>query len=181
MRLRTILSLAVLGAAICVGTKPLIAQEAASAAKPPDKPAVAYRLDFSINELQDGKKINSRHYSITQTEDSNIVGLPGFKDLKIGTRVPVESGANQFQYIDIGTNISSRLYMKANTLTLDVHADLSNLPAPDPNAKVSQPLIRQIVISGSMILTPGKPMIVGSVDDPNSNREFQLEVTATKL
>jgi hypothetical protein len=28
---------------------------------------------------------------------------------------------------------------------------------------------------------PGKPMVVGSVDDPNSKREFQLEVTVTKL
>jgi len=28
---------------------------------------------------------------------------------------------------------------------------------------------------------PGKPMVVGSVDDPNSKREFQLEVMVTKL
>jgi hypothetical protein len=27
----------------------------------------------------------------------------------------------------------------------------------------------------------GKPMLLGSVDDPNSKRQFQLEVTVTKL
>ena len=26
-----------------------------------------------------------------------------------------------------------------------------------------------------------KPILVGTVDDPNSNREFQLEVTIVKL
>ena len=178
MRIRIMLLMFLIGAIAIGGTTPLHAQASAPTSRTPEKPAVAFRLDFSINELSDGKKVNVRHYSMNQTEEDFA---REFKDLKIGTRVPVEAGANQFQYIDIGTNISSRLYTKANALTLDVHAEISNLPAPDPTAKLSQPLIRQIVISGSMILIPGKPIIVGSVDDPNSNREFQLEVTATKL
>jgi hypothetical protein len=174
---RMMLSISLLCVLILMGTKPAASQETA-ASKSPEKPAVAYRLDFSINELVDGNKINARHYSMNQTEED----FPReFKNLKIGTRVPIESAANQFQYIDTGTNISSRLYMKANALTLDVHAEISNFAPPDPNAKVNQPLIRQMVISGSMILIPSKSMVVGSVDDPNSNHTFQLEVTATKL
>jgi hypothetical protein len=31
------------------------------------------------------------------------------------------------------------------------------------------------------LLVVGKPIVIGSVDDPNSNRQFQLEVTVTKL
>ncbi len=42
----------------------------------------AYRLDVSFNELEDGKKLNTRHYSIDLTG-----GRP--EDIKIGTRVPV--------------------------------------------------------------------------------------------
>ena len=30
----------------------------------PSKPVEAYRLDFSITELEDGKKINTRQYSV---------------------------------------------------------------------------------------------------------------------
>ncbi len=30
-------------------------------------------------------------------------------------------------------------------------------------------------------LVEGKPLLVGTADDPNSNREFQLEVTVTEL
>jgi len=38
-----------------------------------------------------------------------------------------------------------------------------------------------MIISGSTILIYDKPMVVGAVDDPNSKRQYQLEVTATKI
>jgi len=43
------------------------AQEQEAAKKPAEqvqKPVNAYRLDFSVNEMEDGKKINSRQYSM---------------------------------------------------------------------------------------------------------------------
>jgi hypothetical protein len=179
MHRNPILTAMMIGVVVCSGMKQLTAQENASSNPPKEAQAVPYRLDFSINELDDGRKVNTRHYSIIQTEDRGV--LPGFKDLKIGTRVPVESGPSQFQYVDIGTDISSRLYTKANALALDVHANISDLAPPDKDAKLSQPLIRQMVISGSTVVILGKSIILGSVADPNSNREFQLEVTATKV
>jgi hypothetical protein len=42
-------------------------------------------------------------------------------------------------------------------------------------------VIRQLKISAGTLAQLGKPMVVGSVDDPNSKRQFQLEVTVTKL
>ena len=36
-----------------------------------EKPIQPYRLDFSVNELENGKKINSRHYSIDVTAGSS--------------------------------------------------------------------------------------------------------------
>ena len=67
----------------------LVAQETKSSAKQPD-PIVAYRLDFSLNELEDGKKINTRQYSLNLTDGTEP------QVLKIGTRVPirVEEGKN---------------------------------------------------------------------------------------
>ena len=107
----------------------------------------------------------------------------GFQNLKIGTRIPLEHPDSNppVSYLDIGTNISSRLYVQADVLRLDVHADISNLAAQEKDTKAGQPIVRQMVISGSSVIVPGKPLVIGSVDDPNSNREFQLEVTATKL
>jgi hypothetical protein len=42
-------------------------------------------------------------------------------------------------------------------------------------------VIRQLKIGGSTLVVVGKPMVLGIVDDPNSKRQFQLEVTMTKL
>lgn len=166
---------------LCISTQPIFAQ--GDSTTPSESHVISYRLDFSINELENGRKVNTRHYSNIQTEDAKTSGLPAFQELKIGTRVPVESGANPalFQYIDIGTNISSRLYTKENALTLEVHANISNLAPPDKDIKLSQPLVRQMVIGGVTTIVPGKPVTIGSVDDPNSNHEFQLVVTVTKL
>src|SRR6185312_2385118 len=155
------------------------ASEAASA-----KVVHAYHVDFSINELQDGKKVNTRHYSMILTSGDR-------NQIKIGTRVPVsttppQSGVNplvstQFQYIDVGTNINCRIVDSASEdLSLEVHADFSNLSSPEEQHS-TPPIIRQVTLSGTTLTTPGKSVVIGSADDPNSNRQFQLEATVTKL
>jgi hypothetical protein len=135
----------------------------------------AYRLDFSINELEDGKKINTRQYSMNlNANDAN--------EIKIGTRIPVEPKAGEFQYIDVGTNIWSRLGVHNSQLELAVRTDISNFAIPEQaSGHESRPVIRQLQIKASTVALLGKPMVVGSVDDPNSKRQFQVEVTVTKL
>jgi len=141
-----------------------------------EKPANAYRLDFSVNEIDESKKVNTRQYSLNlNAGDSNA--------LKIGTRVPVEAKQGEFQYIDVGTNVWARLKERSdNNLLLEVRAEISNFAVPDQASRSnSMPLLRQIQINGSTVVLPGKMAVVGSVDDPNSKRQFQLEVTVTRL
>jgi hypothetical protein len=140
------------------------------------RPAEAYHLDFAINEFEDGKKINSRQYAMNlDTNDSN--------DIKIGTRIPVEVKGEEFQYIDVGTSIWAQLRDNRGQTMLVVRAEVSNfaipeqgLDKPDPH-----PALRQLKVSGSTLLPLAKPMVMDIVDDPNSKRQFQLEVTVTKL
>lgn len=145
-----------------------------------------YRLDFSLNEVEDGKTINTRHYSMNLTEGES-------DEIKIGTRVPVTSGSvgehnnlvtTQFQYLDVGTRIAARLEPSGGEIKLHVNSDISNIDTTAGDQRlgpVAAPIIRQIKIEGSTLLVVGKPILVGSVDDPNSKRQFQLEVTVTKL
>jgi hypothetical protein len=149
--------------------------EAAAKADRAEKPVHPYRLDFSVYELEDGKKINTRQYSLNlNAEDAN--------ELKIGTRVPVETKQGEFQYLDVGTNIWCRIGERSDGIPLSVRAELSNFAVPEQGAGQSlRPAIRQLQIHASTVAVLGKPMIVGSVDDPNSKRQFQLEVTVTKL
>jgi hypothetical protein len=139
-----------------------------------------YRLDFSLNEMEDGKKINTRHYSMNLNEGDK-------EEMKIGTRVPVPTSSpsandTQFQYVDVGTRIDSHLTRVGEDLQLYVSSEVSNIDTTSPGQHPTLgPIIRQIKIEGSTLLVTGKPLPIGSVDDPNSKRQFQLEVTATKL
>src|SRR5579872_833782 len=148
------------------------------------RPVQPYRLDFAFNELADGKIVNTRHYSMDLTS-----GEPN--EIKIGTRVPVvtstspDSTSLQYQYLDVGTNIWSQLREHGDECVLVVRADVSNLDTSNNSERAGEsklgPIVRQIKISGSTLLVVGKPILIGSMDDPNSKRQFQLEVTVTKL
>jgi hypothetical protein len=153
---------------------------ATKAAPEAEKAQNAYRLDFSVNEMEDGKKINTRQYSMnSKSGDAN--------EIKIGTRVPVEAKQGEFQYLDVGTNIWCRLRDVADVsalgsnVLLNVRADISNFAIPEQQGQQVRPVLRQMKIESSTIGIPGKPLIIGSVDDPGSKKQFQLEVTVTKL
>lgn len=140
-----------------------------------EKALSAYRLDFSLNEMEGGKKINSRQYSM------NLVEGNQWQELKIGSRVPVEAKQGEVQYIDVGTNISAQLREDKSALALSVRADLSNIASPEPETRTATPVVRQLRISASTVATTGKPTVLGVADDPNSKRQFQLEVIVTRL
>ena|ERR1700751_1554115 len=152
----------------------------AKAAPEAEKAPGAYRLDFSVIELEDGKRLNSRQYSMN-------LKSPDANQIKIGTRVPVESKQGEFQYLDVGTNIWCRLKDQTdmsslgNNVMLNVRAEVSNFALPEQQGQQVRPVLRQMNIEASTITALGKPIVVGSVDDPNSKRQFQLEVTVTKL
>src|ERR1039458_4893309 len=170
--------LAVMAIALCGSLAQARAQEATPTKKADDseKALTAFRLDFALSESEDGKRINTRHYSM------NLV--PGYtpsNEIKIGSRVPVEGKQGEMQYIDVGTNIWSRLTERGDAFQLEVKADLSNFANPEQEGRTAMPLLRQLRINASTVAMPGKPTVVGIVDDPNSKRQFQLEVTVTKL
>ena len=170
---------------IPVTSAPAQQTEGSKRASEAEKAQSAYRLDFTLGELEDGKKINTRQYSMhAQPRD--------WSEIKIGSRVPVvtkgdDGAVSQWQYLDVGTNIRCRLVDQADAaslggnVSLAVNADLSNFAIPDQQGQSMHPTIRQLRIEASTVATLGKPVVVGVVDDPNSKRQYQLEVTVTKL
>jgi hypothetical protein len=145
--------------------------------KPPEQRLLeSYHLDLAVNEFEDGKKINSRQYAMNlSTNDSN--------EIKIGTRIPVETKESEFQYLDIGTNVWAQLREERSQTMLVVRAEVSSFAIPEHGLDKPdlRPAVRQLKVSGSTLLPLTKPMVMDSVDDPNSKRSFQLEVTLTKL
>ena len=158
----------------CLGGSNLAAQPAANTPAPAENkkldPAVTpYHAEFVLTELEDGKKINTRHFSMNLN--------PGRRqNVKIGSRVPVEVKGGELQYLDIGTNIDCHLAERENGLGLDVSADVSSMAD-----HTNPPVVRQFRIESSTVTALGKPVIIGSADVPDSSHQFQLEVTVTKV
>jgi len=147
-----------------------------------------YRLDFSLNEMDDGKKINSRQYSMylnaadPHGHFNRVTEDPSAKEIKIGERVAVETGQGQFQYLEVATRIKAGIMEQENGLLLDVTSDISRIADPEKASPPgSMPMLRQMNINASTVAGLGKPTVIGSVDDPGSKRQYQIEVTATKL
>ncbi len=155
-------------------SKPQAKEEARPTPSAP-RPITAYRLDIAINELADGKKVNTRRYTMNTTSE----GSP--QQLQIGTRVPIQSETGKFQYLDVGTRIMEKITSWVSPMTLNLSADISSLASPEESTHGGGPLLREVRIEGTVPMVTDKPILVGTVDDPNSNREFQLEVTIVKL
>lgn len=148
----------------------------------PDKPAAelaksphAYRIEFLIHELEDGKRVNVRHYSMDLNAGDH-------NHMKVSTRVPVftDERHTQWNYFDVGTEIGCDLKEFGDNVSLFVTSDFSNFSTPGEQHS-SQPIIRHISIAGSTVASLGKSVVIGSADDPSSNRQFQLEATVTRL
>jgi hypothetical protein len=141
----------------------------------------AYKLAFSIYELQDGKKINQREYSMVAQADNRV----GNK-LKIGSKVPIETGNDAYTYTDVGFELECSAAETANNkLAVSVEINISNFAIPEQNANPrtvgGRPVLSFVTQRVRALLTPGKPQIITSMDDVNSTKRMQIEVTATKM
>lgn len=172
---------------LAVGT--LIAQEdtAKKVHEQPTKDVVPrpaaipnYKLAFSVYELQDGKKINQRDYSLLVQADDH-----GGNKLKIGTKVPIDSGNGGITYADVGFDLGCSAVETANNkVAVSVDVTITNFAIPeqnaDPRTAGSRPVLRGVTQRIRTLLTPGKPQVISSMDDVNSNKRLQIEMTATK-
>jgi hypothetical protein len=153
------------------------AQESNSAKAPSSDvttPMHNYRADYSLIESENGKKIDSRQYSVNLSKDGRSM-------LQIGTKVPVETKADgTLQYLDANTQIVSRLIDHPNGLVLDVSCNVTSI-ASDAASPTQRPVFRTFVIANDVVVTPGKSMVVGVADDPDSKRQFELDVTVMEL
>jgi hypothetical protein len=140
-----------------------------------------YKLSYLIYEVEDGKKINERSYTIPVTTDN---GRTRDSWMKVGTRVPVTMKENEVQYLDVGLNISCNVNEQADRFIVFTDLDISSFALPeqgtDPHNS-AMPVLRNIKQHFNTIVTPGKPAVVTTMDDINSKKRMQVEVTATRI
>ena len=173
--LRKSLKKTTLGLIVLVTTTALWAQEQ----KPPASNAT-YKLDYVFSELQDNKRVNARSYTILLRVMNKAV-------LKQGNRVPIlvgeKEGTNQIQYLDIGLNIDCRVRQELDSaIELETTADTSSIVTESQGSnRTGDPAIRQMRYDLENVVPLGKPTLLGSADEIDGTRRFQIEVTATKV
>lgn len=143
-----------------------------------------YKLTFAVYELADGKRINQRDYMMISKTNS-----PGGASIRIATRVPFYVEENKMQYLDVGLNL--RCPVKEQGLSkvqVECDIEMSSFIHPEQLAASGNsssghtaPILRSTRTSSWALLSLGKPAVIATLDDINSAKRMQIEVTATRV
>jgi len=133
-----------------------------------------YRVSYKVNELENGKTVNSRAYTL-------MAKIGPMATVRIGSQVPYPAG-NDIHYRDVGMNIDCRLDSSGQEGKLIVHTKVSmmSLQGKGTGSLTDNPVFGNFQVESFTVATLGKPAFVGSADDMATNRRFVIEVTVTK-
>jgi type II secretory pathway component GspD/PulD (secretin) len=148
-----------------------------------DKPQKTYRLVYTLIDLDGTKRLGDQHYSMVLVSGQRTI-------LKQGNRVPIITGTDfknpnnpqtQYTYLDIGMNFDATIDDAQNSLRLKAKIEQSSVVDNRSGAVPQEPLIRQSLFEGSAVLTPGKPIILGSLDIIGTTRRLEIQATVEPL
>jgi hypothetical protein len=136
-----------------------------------------YRLTYTLTEMDGSKRIGTQHFSLTVNPGNN-------GRIKLGSKIPIATGSSNqesaaqslFQYQDVGLNIYARLKESAAGVSLDSSVEQSSVSEEQSPVGIKDPVIRQARLENTAFLTPGKPVMLGSLDVPGSTRHLDVEV-----
>jgi len=147
-----------------------------------DRPKPTYRLTFTVTDFDGSTKTGTRHYTLVAASGERSV-------LKQGGRIPVTTGSykvteaiseTQNSYVDVGMNIDITAIPYAGGLHLSSKVEQSSVAEVSPIAP-HDPVLHQSVITGESTLTLGKPLVLGTLDVPDSNKRMEISVVAETL
>jgi hypothetical protein len=136
-----------------------------------------YKLEFTVFELENGKRINERSYMLQLSDDRRGTST------RVGTRVPITVGPEKgIQYMDVGLKIDANFQSADDAaITLLINFETSGFAVPEQSTQSGTPVLRNVSEQTAAKAAYGKPTLVSSIDDVNSKRRLQLELTATRV
>jgi len=145
-----------------------------------------YKAVFLIYEIEDGKKINERTYTLPVT---SVDGNTRDSTMRVGTRVPIATATStgdktQWQYVDVGLSIDCNVTEQADKFIVHGDVQLSSFALPeqgtDPRSG-GNPVLRNIRQTFTTLVPAGKPTLATTMDDVNSKKRLQVEITVTRI
>lgn len=171
--LTSALALASVGAPLVAAPQPVGQEQSETSAKkeaPPD--FSIYRVSYRVNEVEDGKTVNSRSYTL-MTQVGNRAST------RIGSQVPYSTGKD-VQYQNVGMNIDCELLKQGGNLLVSTRLNMNTVAGKEMMPSGAQnPVFGTFQVQDVTSATIGKAAFVGSIDDVASNRHYLIEVTVT--
>jgi type II secretory pathway component GspD/PulD (secretin) len=148
-----------------------------------DRPHKVYRLTYTIAESDGGKRLGIEHFSLIAADGQRTT-------LKQGDKIPVATGSyntensasqTQFTYLDVGMNFDATVSSIAGGVSLKTKVEQSSVGPSNTIAGVAEPVVRQTVLEGVSATPLGKPLMLGSIDVPNSTRHIDVDVVVEQI
>jgi type II secretory pathway component GspD/PulD (secretin) len=150
-----------------------------------DHPKKNYRLTYTVTEMEGTNRISTQHFAMIMASGQQTT-------LKQGSKVPIATGSysaaspanatqTQFTYLDVGMNFDATLIELGNGVSLRSSVERSSIAEEKSGVGEQDPIVRQTSLRGTSFLTPGKPLMLGSVDVPGSKRHLDIEVVMEQL
>jgi hypothetical protein len=141
------------------------------------------RVQIVFSEYDGDKKVKSLPYTLLVL----VGGDTNWSKMRIGDRVPVLVAKDQFQYLDVGTNIDCRAFAATDgrfrlAMNLERSWVQSEVPLPatkDAAVEVQfhEPTIRSFRTDTNVLLREGQTIEIDFATDPVSGKVIKLEVT----
>lgn len=142
-----------------------------------------YRLTYTLIDLDGTKLLGNQHYAMVLVSGQRTV-------LKQGNKIPLVTGTDlkassnpqsQITYLDIGMNFDATIDDAASALLLKTKVEQASVVEDRTNTLAQNPIVRDWVFEGSATLSPGKPLIIGSLDISGTTRRIEIQVTIEPL
>lgn len=137
-----------------------------------------YRVQYTVSELADGKRINSRSYETLIQEPAG--GGVQWTQIRVGNRVPIP-GEKEPRYIDVGVSIDTGLQREGGQMVMKTRFELSSLAPEQGNTPVGSPVLRSVKFNSDHVVVTGQKVVVSSGEDVNSNHRFEVEALLTRM
>ena len=170
--LTSALALSFMGAQISAAPRPHGHSQHA-AKKEGDQKAVVYRVIYRIDEIENGKTIDSHSYTI-------MVKTASKARLRITSRVPYGMAKDAIHHEDIGMKIDCAISKQEGSLVIHTKLEMTSRTGKGPGPLFeSIPVFGELQIENATFATVGKPALVASAAAIDSNRHYVVEVTVT--
>lgn len=145
-----------------------------------DRKPKTYRLTYTITEMDGSQQASTRHIALVVVSGGKTV-------FKQGDKVPVVTGMfnegtsnsnSQVQYLDVGLNIDASLEESPGELKLHSKIEQSRVAQEKSGVGAQDPIVRQTTLEGVSTLTQGKPVVLGSIDIPETTRRQEIEIVS---